>query len=100
MLILLKLLCFTIWLVIILYLAGGGQRSFRSCNEVKIIVDDNNDVEIDLSRALSKLKKNDRLLIEIRPDFLTCPSNRVKIKKTLRKNPSLIYSLASENWSC
>ena len=100
MLILLKLSCFIIWLVIILYLAGGGQKSFRSCNEIKILVGDKDDVEIDISRALSRLKKNDRLIIEVRHDFLTCPGNRVKIKKTLRKNPSLIYSLASENWSC
>lgn len=100
MLILLKLLCWAIWLIIMLYLAGSGQKSFRGFNEVKIIIDDKDDLERDVSCALSRLKKNDRLILEVRQNFLDSPGNRIKLKRTLRKNPSLAYSLANENWGC
>ncbi|HNX29392.1 MAG TPA: hypothetical protein PKN87_08295 [Syntrophomonadaceae bacterium] len=100
MLILLKLLCFAVWLVIMLYLVRGSAYSFQSFSEVKIRIKDEDNLEMNVCRALLKLKKNDRLIIEDASDALQSQRNQVIFKRLLRKNPSLVYSYLRENWSC
>ncbi|HPF44017.1 MAG TPA: hypothetical protein PKV15_04910 [Syntrophomonadaceae bacterium] len=100
MLILLKLLCFTVWLVIMLYLVGGSNNSFQNYSEVKIRINEIDNPEVNIARALSRLKKNDRLIIEAGCDFLHCRHNQVLLRSILKKNPSLGYSFTSEKLSC
>ena len=97
MLILLKLLCFTIWLVIMMYLVMGNNTSFIDYNEVKIRIKDQDDLEMSLRSALLDLKKKDRLIIEDQSDFMQTKRNHFIYSRLLRKNPSLIYSCLSEN---
>ena len=85
MLILLKLLCWAIWLIIVLYLAGSGQRSFRGFNEVKIIIDDKDDLERDISCALSRLKKKRQINPGSSTGFFRFPRQPDKIEKDFKE---------------
>ena len=97
MLILLKLLCFTIWLVIMMYLVMGNNTSFIDYKEVKIRIKDEDDLEMSFRNALLGLKKKDRLIIEDQSDFMQRKRNHFIYSRLLRKNPSLVYSCLSEN---
>lgn len=100
MLILLKLLCFTIWLVIMLYLIRGNNTFFLDYREVKIRVKDQDNLEMTIRSALSNLKKKDRLVIEDQSDFSQRELNLLIYSRLLRKNPSVVYSCLSENCGC
>ena len=99
MLILLKLLCFSVWLVIIFYMVQGSRHPFPDYKEVKLMISNEDDLEMHVYKAISRLKKNDRLIIEDASDHVQRQYNLSVFRRLRRKNPSLVYLGLSENWS-
>jgi hypothetical protein len=97
MLILLKLLCFFIWLMIMFYLVIGNNSPMADYREVVVKLQDEENLEMTIRSALTKLKKKDRLIIEDQYGFLKSRQNMFIFSRFVRKNPSIIYSYASEN---
>lgn len=97
MLILLKLLCFFVWLMIMLYLVIGNNTSMSDYREIIVKLQDEDNVEMAIRSALTKLKKKDRLIIEDQYGVLKSRQNRFIFSCFVRKNPSIVYSYVSEN---
>lgn len=97
MLILLKLLCFFVWLMIMLYLVIGNNTSMSDYREIIVKLQDEDNVEMAIRSALTKLKKKDRLIIEDQYGVLKNRQNRFIFRCFVRKNPSIASSYVSEN---
>jgi len=95
--ILLKSLCFAIWMLIMLSLIIGSRGKHRAkFREVTLYVEDEDDVEMVIRKALSSLKAEDILIIK---DVTSgrSPEKRQIISRMLRKNPAILYCVLSEN---
>jgi hypothetical protein len=88
MVIILKSLCFAIWLVMMLYLIKGSRiKSVPQVNEVRLQLDDDEDAEKCIRQALNKLEPQDRLIIE----NLTCNEINARIiARIMAANPSIL----------
>lgn len=97
MVILLKTLSFTIWLIIMIALIIGSRRPYPAAsNKVTLVLEDDDDVEMKLKQAIWHLSKKDRLVI-----LDKISSKRVEryliIKRLINKNSSIIYYTPQEN---
>lgn len=91
MVILLKLVCFSLWMTIMIFLIiGSRRRSISAVREVKLYVQDDDDIEMLVRKAFLCLRERDRLIIEdMSPDRQQ--KNSFIISRIMRKNPSILY---------
>lgn len=99
MVIILKIICFGVWLMIMLVLLAGGQSSNRNLyKKVRLILDDDDDPEMRIRQVLGNLKPEERLEILDRCSKKD-RSRRCVVCIFLRKNPSIIYGQIEENFA-
>ncbi len=95
MAVLLKILCFIIWMIIMLVLIHGSHKKKPSGQIVRIQVTEDDDIEMLLRRAMQEIDHSDRLIIE---DISSRHRyNRIKVAAMGRKNPSILYYIVREN---
>lgn len=96
MAVLLKILCFVIWMIIMLVLIHGSHKKKPDPGQlVRIQVTEEDDVEVLLRRAMQEINHTDRLIIE---DISSRHRyNRIKVAAMGRKNPSILYYTVREN---
>lgn len=93
MVIILKSLCFAIWLVMMLFLIRGSRmKSVPPVNEVRLQVDDDEEVEMCIRLALKKLGLRDRLIIE---NYTREEINSLMIDRIIARNPSILCTSPS-----
>jgi hypothetical protein len=86
--IILKLACFSIWLIIMLCLIHGSRRkSYPEVREIMLQLNDEEDIEMCIYHTLSNLCTVDRLIIK---DHTTSPQSKQIIMRMLHKNPSIL----------
>lgn len=95
MAVLLKILCFVIWMIIMLVLIYGSHKKKPSGQIIRIQVTEDDDVEMLLRQAMQEIDHSDRLIIE---DISSRHKyNRIKVAAMGRKNPSILYYIVREN---
>ncbi|MGI5921538.1 MAG: hypothetical protein ACOX6I_07360 [Syntrophomonadaceae bacterium] len=94
--IVLKLACFTIWLVMMLYLINGHRRKTSPRVRTKILLlSDGEDVEKCIRQNIKNLCIWDRLVIK---DATTSWQDQLIISRMLQRNPSILY-ISTETYS-
>ncbi|MGI6452567.1 MAG: hypothetical protein ACOX0E_03670 [Syntrophomonadaceae bacterium] len=90
MVILLKIFAFAMWMTIMIFLLVANKNKARAnFRAVRLYLNDHQDVEMAIKKALSRLGREDRLVIE---DF--SGQDRKKdmiIENVLKKNHSIVY---------
>lgn len=93
MVIILKSVCFGIWLIMMLYLIHGSRiKTIPSVNEVRLQLEDDEETEMCIRQVLKNLGARDRLIIE----NCTCDELNARIiDRIMARNPSILCTTPS-----
>lgn len=98
MVILLKVLSFTIWMGIMLVMIAASREGTTSdYRDVNVYIKDEDDIEMTIWNILRHLKTRDRLIIH---DVAQNNErlHQVLMKSLIQKNPSIVYYNAGRNF--
>lgn len=93
MVIILKSVCFGIWLIMMLCLIRGSRmKPVPPVNVVRLQLDDDEEVEMCIRQALRRLGTRDRLIIE---NFTSGETSAGIIARIMVHNPSILCTTPS-----
>jgi len=94
--ILLKIMSFSLWILIMLSLIIGNRVSKKpKLKELSLYIEDKEDIEMVIRKALLKIKAEETLIIK--EIGSSCPLQKKIIYRMIRKNPGIFYYSLIEN---